>query len=100
MVFLRGALLQQNPSALVDDENRERAVERTRTMDSHFPARPDGAVGFVDQDQLFFGHQLSLTGVGIGLKNSLPRLSPPQALQFRVWQLWRAGVRCAARGRR
>src|SRR5262245_19348931 len=58
VIFFRIALLQQDPPALVDHEDRERAVQEPGAVDGGLAARPGGAVALVDQDQFLVAHGL------------------------------------------
>src|SRR6185295_12127110 len=55
MIFFRMPPLQQNTAAVVDDEDRERAVQQAGAVHLGLAGRAGGAVGLVDQDQLLLG---------------------------------------------
>src|SRR5947208_1156054 len=62
VIFLGVALLQHDPPAVVHDEDREGAMQETTAMNGRFSGRPGGAVAFVNQNELFLGHQHSISG--------------------------------------
>src|SRR5712691_83227 len=58
VIFFRIALLQENPTAVVDDEDRESAMQQARAVNGGLAAGAGGAVALVDQDQLLVDHGL------------------------------------------
>jgi hypothetical protein len=56
VILFEAALLEQNPPALVDDENRKGAMEETGLVHGGLAGRSDRTVVFIDQDELLFGH--------------------------------------------
>src|SRR5262249_19796299 len=60
VIFLRIALLQPDPPAIVNDEDRERPVKPPGTMHRGLAGLARGGVAFVDQDEVLFArHGLS-----------------------------------------
>src|SRR3954464_7249023 len=55
VIFAAVALLQKNPAALIDDEDRERAVEEAGAMHVHLAAGADGTIALVDENQWLAG---------------------------------------------
>src|SRR5262249_31225616 len=55
VIFVRAAPLHHDASARVHDEDRKGAMQEPGAMNRGLARRADGAVAFVDQDQLFLG---------------------------------------------
>src|SRR5207248_2115798 len=56
VIFFWVALLQQDPPAPVDQEDRKGAMQEPRAVHGLLAGCPDGAISFVDQDQSLVCH--------------------------------------------
>src|SRR5690242_15426747 len=56
MIFLAAALLQQQAAALIDQEDREGAMQQALAVHGVLAGDADCAIALVDQDQLFISH--------------------------------------------
>ena len=56
VIFPRMPLLQHNAPLLIDQEDREGAMQQPRAVDGILTPDADRAVVFVDQDQRIIGH--------------------------------------------
>src|SRR5207249_5870178 len=56
VILLPAALLQQQAAALIDQEDREGAVQQALAVDRILAGGADCAIALVDQDQLFISH--------------------------------------------
>src|ERR1700751_2261121 len=57
MIFARAAPLQEDPPLLVDDEDRECAMQQPGAVDGVLAGGADRAVSFIDQDQRLVTHR-------------------------------------------